>query len=179
MLNVLGAVADLLDFAGEKIPAIPLGPYGRRDLYPVIIDGVDLPTDCLIQVRLGKNILMQDIPGGTVTLKTKVSNRNVDITITGRIITRNNSSMLDELKTLIAVFAKDDALVIQCPYLDLFGVKKVVLTDFEPLLREGWRSVMWFTYRGVSDEVSDRLLELKQSNLQKLKSKVRNATGLV
>ena len=57
--DVNETAVDLAIKAGEKIFAIPLGPYGRRDLYPVIIDGVDLPTDCLIQVRLGKNILMQ------------------------------------------------------------------------------------------------------------------------
>lgn len=179
MFNALGAVSDLLDFAGAKVPAVGIGPIGRRDLYPVKIDSIDLPTDCIVQVSMGKNIIQQDVPGGDGTIKTMVGYRDMEVSITGRIITKSNSLMLKELKTLVALFNIEDALPIQCPYTDVFGIKKIVLSDFEPMIRENYRSILWFSFRGVSDEMTDRIKEIKMNNLQALRAKIRNQTGLV
>ena len=176
---MLNMISDALDFAGMKVPAVGIGPIGRRDLYPVTIDNVELPTDCILQVSMGKNIIQQDVPGGDGTIKTMIGYRDMNVDISGKIITKNNTMMKQELKTLVALFNRDDALKIQCPYTDVFGIKKIVLTDFEPVLRENFRSVCWFTFRGISDEMTDRIREIKMSNLQALRAKLRNQTGLV
>jgi hypothetical protein len=167
MFDALEAVGDLLTFAGGSIIPHPLS-LAKREVYPLEVGGYKFLNGALVQVKGSKNIQITEIPGGKNSPKELVSMNDYTIEIASKIVCKTNKLLLDELKNIIALWNKSDSLDIICPYTEAFGIKKIAIYDFSPIIKEGFQSVLWYTISGYSDNDIDRKTEIRQSRFAKL-----------
>ena len=166
-MGVLEFIGDAITFSGGM--SIP-NPLPSRKVYPLEIGGYNFVYGALIQVKGHKNIVVTEIPGGRGTIKELVSVPDYEITITGKLYCKNNALLLSELENLVALWDKDESLDIICPYTDLFGIKKIAIQNFNPIIKDGFQSVLWYTMSGLSDNEITRKKEIKQARFAKLKA---------
>ncbi len=167
MFDALETVGDLLTFGGGSIIPHPLSLL-KSDVYPLEIGGYKFLDGALVQVKGAKNIQITEIPGGKTSQKELVGMNDYTIEIASKIVCKNNKKLLAELKNIIALWNKSDSLDIICPYTEAFGIKKIAIYDFSPVIREGFQSILWYTISGYSDNDIDRKTEIRQSRFAKL-----------
>ena len=170
-MDILEAVGDVLTFAGGSSIRHPLSLL-KRDIYPLEIGGYKFLDGALIQVRGSKNIQVTEIPGGKTAQKELVGMNDYTIEIASKIVCRNNTQLLAELKNIIALWDKSDSLDIICPYTEAFGIKKIAIYDFSPVIREGFQSILWYTISGYSDNDITRKTEIRQSRFAKIQKMI-------
>ena len=155
--DILGQIADTLTFSGGQSPALPGIPnIAGEQLYPLKIGEYEFKEECLIQVKGSKELVLTKIPGGNGTVKELTSREDYEINIAGRLVHKTNSEMLDELKDLIGLYNTEESLRVICPYTDSFGIKEVVIKNFDPIIKRGYQSVLWFTLNCLSDNAVNR-----------------------
>lgn len=167
MFDALETVGDLLTFGGGTIIPHPLSAM-KRDVYPLEIGGYKFVDGAVVQVTGEKNIQITEIPGGKTSQKELVGMNDYTIEIASKIVCKTNKQLLDELKNLIALWNKSEALDIICPYTEAFGIKKIAIYDFAPVIREGFQSILWYTISGYSDNDINLKTEIRQSRFVKL-----------
>ena len=168
--KILDSAGEALAFSGGQSPAIPGIPnLNTGQLYPLKIGNYEFREECLIQIKGSKDLVLTPIPGGNGTVKELVSQPDYEINIAGRLVHKTNSEMLEELENLIALFNKEEALAIECPYSDSFGISKVAIKDFSPTIKRGYQSVCWFTINALSDNQIDREREIKDTKKNALR----------
>jgi hypothetical protein len=170
-MGVLDLVSDALTFAGGS--TIPNPITVLREIYPLEIGGYVFTYGALIQVKGKKNIVVTEIPGGSGTQKELVSVSDYEITVTGKIYCKTNTALREEVANLIALWDKPEALPIISPYTEMFGIKKIVIQSFDPMIKDGYQSCLWYTFTGMSDNEITRKTEIKQSRFAKLKALVK------
>lgn len=167
MFDALETVGDILTFGGGTIIPHPLSLL-KSDVYPLEIGGYKFLDGALVQVKGVKNIQITEIPGGKTSQKELVGMNDYTIEIASKIVCKNNPQLLTELKNIIALWNKSDSLDIICPYTEAFGIKKIAIYDFSPVIRNGFQSILWYTISGYSDNDIDRKTEIRQSRFAKL-----------
>ena len=168
--DVLDSAGEALTFSGGQAPALPGIPnLNREQLYPLRIGEYELKEECLMQITGSKNLVLTTIPGGNGTVKELVSQPDYELNIAGRLVHKTNSEMLTELENLITLFNSEEALAIDCPYTKSFGISKIAIKDFSPVIKRGYRSVCWFTINALSDNQIDREQELKNTSKNALR----------
>lgn len=167
MFDALNAVGDMLTFAGGTSIPHPLSLLSN-DVYPLEIGGYKFIDGALVQISGSKNIQITELPGGKNSVKELVGMNDYRIEIASKIICKNNTQLLAELKNIIALWNKNDSLDIICPYTEAFGIKKIAIQDFSPVIRDGFQSILWYTISGYSDNEIDRQTEINQSRFAKL-----------
>jgi hypothetical protein len=167
MFDALEAVGDLLTFAGGSIIPHPLSLM-KNEVYPLEIGGYKFLDGALVQVNGSKNIQLTEIPGGKSSAKELVCFNDYTIEIASKIVCKTNGLLLAELKNIIALWNKTDSLDIICPYTEAFGIKKIAIYDFSPVIKNGYQSILWYTISGYSDNDIDRKTEIRQNRFAKL-----------
>lgn len=166
--DFLQAPGDLTTFSGGQSTPSPLSLL-RRSVYPIKIGDVDLPGNTMIQVKGRKNIVVTEIPGGDGTVKEQVAHPDYEITIEGAYGERNNKTVLRQLDLLVALWNKKEALPIVCTYTEKFRIQKIVITNFEPALRKGFESTIWFKIDALSDNSTFSDKEVKRNAFDALR----------
>ena len=168
--DVLDQVGEALAFHGGQAPALPGIPnLNREQLYPLNIGGYPFKEECLVQVKGSKDLVITAIPGGNGTVKELVSQPDYEINIAGRLVHKTNAEMLAELENMVALFNFEHSLSIKCPYADRFGIKKIAIKDFSPIIKRGYQSVCWFTLNALSDNQLDREKDIKNTRKNALR----------
>lgn len=170
---ILDLLGDAITFAGGTSIPNPLKLI-KKEIYPLEIGGYKFTFGALIQVKGHKNIVVTEIPGGRGTVKELVSVADYEITITGKIVCKTNTALMDEIENLVALWDKDESLDVISPYTEKFGIKKIVIQNFDPMIRDGYQSVLWFTFSGLSDNEIAKKKEIKQARFDKLKALVKS-----
>jgi len=169
LTDALNTVGDLLTFAGGTSLPDPMSLI-KKEVYPLQIAEYKFEHDALVQVKGRKEIKVTAVPGGNNTLKEIVAMNDYEINIAGRLICKTNTALLKELEKLIVIWNRDEAQTIECTYTKAFGIEKITIQDFEPIIRQGFQSVLWFTINGLSDNEIDKKTEIKADKFAKLKS---------
>lgn len=159
---------DLTTFSGGQAVPSPLSLL-KRSIYPIKIGDVDLPANTMINVKGRKNIVVTEIPGGNFSIKEQVSHPDYEITIEGAYGEKNNKTVLRQLELLIALWNKKEALPIICPYTEKFRIEKIVITNFEPALRKGFQSTIWYKLDALSDNSTYSAEETKRNAFDALR----------
>ncbi|MCL2154038.1 MAG: DUF6046 domain-containing protein [Leptospirales bacterium] len=178
MFDALSAVGDMLTFAGGTSIPHPLSLL-TKDVYPLEIGGYEFIDGALVQVSGSKNIQITELPGGKNSVKELVGMNDYRIEIASKIVCQNNTELLNELKNIIALWNTSDSLEIICPYTEAFGIKKIAIQDFSPIIRDGFQSVLWYTISGYSDNEIDRQTEINQSRFAKLQKYIGGIASTV
>jgi len=165
--DALNNVGDLLTFAGGSSIPHPLSLLSK-DVYPLEIGGYKFLDGALVQVYGSKNIQITELPGGKNSVKELVGMNDYRIDIASKIVCKNNTQLLKELKNIIALWNNNDSLEIICPYTEAFGIKKIAIQDFSPVIRDGFQSILWYTINGYSDNEIDRKTEINRGRFNKL-----------
>lgn len=160
--EVLSAPGDLATFTGGQALPSPLSLL-TRSVYPIKIGDVKLPGNTMIQVKGRKNIVVTEIPGGNNTIKEQVSHPDYEITIEGVYTEKNNKTVLRQLDLLVALWNKKVSLPIVCPYTEKYKINQIVITNFEPVLRKGFQSTIWFKFDALSDNATWSEDEVKRN----------------
>lgn len=161
--DFLSAPGDLTSFTGGDALPSPLSLL-KRSIYPVKIGDLKLPGTTAVNVKVRKNIIVTEVPGSNGTVKEQISHPDYEITIEGVYAEKNNKAVLLALDSLVALFDRKQSLKIVCPYTERFGITEIALQTFEPTVKKGYQSVIWFKYEGLSD------------NSARLNTRARNST---
>lgn len=166
--DIRNGPGDLATFTGGD--ALP-SPFSllTRPIYPVILEDVKLPKTTMINVKARKNILVTEIPGSNNTVKEQISHPDYEITIEGVYAEKNNKAALLALDALIALYDRKRSIKIICPYTEKFNIKNIVLQTFEPQLKKGFPSTIWFKFEALSDNNTNMMTGARNGAFNQLR----------
>lgn len=165
--STLSTIGDLLTFSGgESLPGIMSAISG--EVYPLEIGGYKFPFGALMQINGEKNIVVTDIPDAKNSRKEIISFQDYEINITGVLAYKNNTVLINELENLIALF-DGASLDITSPYARKFGIRKILIQSFDPVIKQGWQSCLWYTLTGLSDNDIDHRQQVRNNRMDALR----------
>jgi len=132
------------------------GSYEPLDGGPTVVyEGITL-DGVLVQVTQSKNIVKTALNGRNGTIKEFISAGDYEITLRGVITTQFIPSIADiqptaEIEVLKTLFEVPQDLEIKGPFLDLFGIDRVVVESFDFPERQGFRDAQLFTAKLTQD----------------------------
>lgn len=166
--GTLSSIGDLLTFSGgESLPDLMSAVTGN-EIYPLEIGGYKFKFGALIQVKGKKNIVITEVPDAKNSYKEITGFADYELNIAGVLAFKNNKLLLEELESLINLF-NGESLSIVSPYTKKFKIKKILIEDFEPIIKQGWQSCLWYTLRGYSDNEIDHKYEVRTMKFDLLK----------
>lgn len=128
----------------------PEGSYETLEGRQIDYDGIRI-NEVLIDVTMAKNIITTQIQGRNGTIKEYFSDGDYTITVTGKAINENNAFPEVALNALKEICKVPETLVINCPFLQYFGITAGVITDYSFTEVEGYRNRVDFTISLISD----------------------------
>lgn len=146
------------------------------EVYPVRLAGVDLPADSFVSVRAKKNIVVTDIPGAVGTVKELTNIPDFEVSISGQLVARDFTTLLGLADKLLYIWSQDEAVEVLCPYTDKFGIQKISLQGFEPSMKKGMQSVLFFSFEGLSDNAFSRSKQVKLGAIDKMRKLMNTST---
>ena len=114
-------------------------------------------TNCLVVPRVSKNIIKQKVPGRNGTVKTWVSNEDIEISIEATIHSNKQGVYpIDEIETLKSILDQPSTIQIESPYLnDIMGINYIVIENYEIPQIRGQYSQQKLYIRAISDNPND------------------------
>lgn len=128
----------------------PEGQYKTLDGDTIKYDGVRIET-VLVEMTQSKNIVTTQIQGRNGTIKEYVSDGDYQITLTGKLVNKDNAIPEVALTAFKEICKVPDTLEIVCPFLQYFDVTAVVITEYTITEAEGYRNVIDFSLTLLSD----------------------------
>lgn len=140
--NLLGAkVKGSLTF--------PLDSYFDLDGNQINYNRLEIDTVILI-VSQTKNIVTTSIQGQAGTIKEYVSDGDYVIKVSGGLF--GDEYPEEDFNTLIKILNAPIALDVKSDYLELFGIDKIVITDYNTPQEKGVQNAQYFEITALSDE---------------------------
>lgn len=126
---------------------------------PIEFEGIVMQT-VLMDVSMSKNIVKTAIQGRDGTVKEYVSQGDFVISIQGNIIGLTKGNTIEgigqvypvvDTKRLIDICKVPDAIEITSEFLQMFGINRMVITDYKFAEKEGFRNMQPFQITALSD----------------------------
>lgn len=149
-------VFDIVTFGGENGVR-----YKTTDGKSIAIGRLDVGV-ALCTVNMTKNIVVTSIQGRNGTVKEYISDGDYQINIKGVIVINAQDAYPEfEVNVLKQYCDAPIEIPVACTYLNRFGIKNIVITDYSFEQSEGMRNVQTFTINCLSDNP----IELKSKAL--------------
>ncbi|MEM7372822.1 MAG: DUF6046 domain-containing protein [Bacteroidota bacterium] len=112
----------------------------------------------LMRVAQKKNIVMTQIAGRTGTVKELISDSDYVIQIYGSVQTLDGSYPEDEVDRLIEICKAPVSLGVVSPFLQLFDITEIVITDYKFHQKQAYENQQIFEISALSDTSVELLL---------------------
>lgn len=121
----------------------------------IVYAGITLDA-VLVQVRQSKNIVKTATNGRNGTIKEFISSGDYEITLRGVITSSIGPGFANvypsiEVETLKNIFEVPQDLEVTGPFLDIFGIDRVIVDSFDFPERAGFRDAQLFTCKLTQD----------------------------
>lgn len=127
----------------------PFDSYFDLDGREVSFSRLEIDTVILI-VSQTKNIVTTSIQGQAGTIKEYVSDGDYNIRISGGLF--GDSYPEEDFNNLLKILKAPIALNVKSDYLELFGIDKIVITDYSTPQERGLENAQYFEINALSDE---------------------------
>lgn len=128
----------------------PEGSYETLNGEVINFDGIKI-NEVLLSLTQTKNIITTQIQGRNGTVKEYVSDGDFIISVTGMAVNQKNAFPEAAINALKEICKVPDTLVINCPFLQYFGITAGVITDYTFSEKQGSRNVIDFSISIISD----------------------------
>ena len=107
-------------------------------------------TTALITVNSDKNMVISRVQGRDYSRKELVSNGDIKFSVTGQITSgKPDVYPSKEVKKFIKVMKYKGIISVNNEVLDQFGIKHIVVTDFNINSKEGYKAVQYYTFNAI------------------------------
>ena len=107
----------------------------------------------LFEVSKQKNIVVTKVTGRNTSVKEYINSDDYSITVRGVLHTFKTGNYPEgDMNALISILESNIALDIICPFLRMFGIFNIVITDYNFPQRAGFENTQQFTFNALSDE---------------------------
>lgn len=144
-MNSAGDDTQLVSYLGTPVFADLILKTGDAD------EGLQLLT-VLIEVSQSKNIVTTAVQGLSGTVKEYISDGDYQLNIKGALVNQFSEYPLDDAQKLVELFQFQNALQCVSPFLQLFGIYNLVVTDYRLPQQEGFQNVQLFECNAISDK---------------------------
>lgn len=115
-------------------------------------------NDCLVQVSQSKKIITTEIQGRDGTVKEYIGMDDYQVNIIGRLNGTNGVNPKQQTKQLNDILKAPVPLGITSWWLQLLGIKYIVVKDYNISQAEGSYSTVFFTINALSDNPVEVLI---------------------
>ena len=137
-----------------------LGTPVFADLELYIEDGDRLYLqDILITINQSKNIVTTQINDRKGTVKEYISEGDYNVQIQGLIVSDDYSYPRADVETLRELLTADVALKVISPFLEIWGIYELVVTDFNIPQQPGMQNTQAFSITALSDEPIELIID--------------------
>lgn len=109
----------------------------------------------IITITQSKNIVTTAIQGKSGTVKEFISDGDYQISINGLIWVNDNIYPEVDVQKFINITKVPQAIKVYSNFINMFGIRDIVITDFPLSQQEGMRNQQPFTLNAISDEYID------------------------
>lgn len=126
---------------------------------PIEYEGIVM-QDILMDVSQSKNIVKTAIQGRDGTVKEYVSQGDYVISIQGNIVGVTNGNTVEDIgntypivdtKRIIEICKSPDSIEVTSEFLQMFGINRMVITDYKFAEKAGFRNIQPFQITALSD----------------------------
>jgi len=112
----------------------------------------------LLRVQQSKQIIRTEVAGRQGSVKEYISDGDFDISIGGTLMSTDGTYPQDEVDRLIEILEVPANLSVVCPFLQLFGIDQVVVSNYSLQQTPGYASSQVFEISLLSDYPIELLL---------------------
>lgn len=128
-------------------------------------------TTALITINSDKNMLISRVQGRDHSRKELISNGDIKFSVTGQITSgKPDVYPVNEIKKFIKVMQYKGIIKINNQILDQFGIKYIVITDFNISSKEGYKSVQNYTFSAIGLQPENEI-EIKDDTVSFIEQK--------
>ncbi len=106
----------------------------------------------LFSISQNKNIVTTAVNGRKGTIKEYISEGDFTVHIQGLIISDDNSYPRADVETLRELLVADQSLKVISPFLELWGIYEIAVTDYNIPQKEGFQNTQPFDITALSDQ---------------------------